>query len=540
MIASLILFLTALLFVGCSSSDDVAGGTSIDKGIVALEQWKVEGVSQKGPFITGSTVNVLELEGNSMLQTGKIFKSYIKSDKGDFVVSGNALVSQYALLEVNGYYRNEISGKKSSSPLTLNAIVDLSDREKANVNLLTHLEYERVKHLVSDGKSVLESKAQAEREILETMGMSESEDAFEDLDIFKSGDENAKLLAISILLQGDENVAEFTERIAKFAIEFAQEGSWNDSLTRATIADWACEREQRNMYGIIRQNILKWGITDSLPDFEKYANLFWADNYGLGKCSEANKGDTAQNTNILSKRHGELFVCNNGKWVSVDKKVNNYKGIFGTMTDERDGQTYKTVEIGDQVWMAENLNYNYHTEITQSICYENDEKNCAKYGRLYTFAAAVDSAGLFGDGGIGCGNTNTPCTVKASTRGVCPEGWHLPSMNEWEQLFSAVGGDTIAAKVLRTADGIGTDDYGFNIIKAGSYFSNFGGIEGDYCNAEFWTSTQYDESLYLSFGEGLVYVILDMYDNVEPLSIGVPSFQGTGINDAMPIRCVMD
>ena len=538
MVPALILFLTALFFVGCSSSD-VAGGTSIDQGIVALENWEIEGVSQKGPFITGSTVNVLELEGNSMLQTGKIFKSYIKSDKGDFVVSGNALVSQYALLEVNGYYRNEISGKKSSSPLTLNAIVDLSDREKANVNLLTHLEYERVKHLVSNGKSVLESKAQAEREILETMGMSESEDAFEDLDIFKSGDENAKLLAISILLQGDEDVAEFTERIAKFAIEFAQEGSWNDSLTRATIADWACEREQRNMYGIIRQNILKWGITDSLPDFEKYANQFWADNYGLGKCSEANKGDTAQNTNILSKRHGELFVCNNAKWVSIDKKVNNYKGIFGTMTDERDGQTYKTVEIGDQVWMAENLNYNYHTEITQSICYENDEKNCAKYGRLYTFAAAVDSAGLFGDGGLGCG-TITDCTVKVSTRGVCPEGWHLPSMNEWEQLFSAVGGDTIAAKVLRTADGIGTDDYGFNIIKAGSYFSNFSGIEGDYCSAYFWTSTQYDESLYLSFGEGLVYVILDMYDNVEPLSIGVPSFQGTGINDAMPIRCVMD
>ena len=538
MIATLILFFSALLFLGCSDSE-VAGGTSIDQGIVALEKWKVEGVSQKGPFITGSTVSVLELGGNSLLQTGKVFKSSIKSDKGDFVVAGTDLISQYALIEVNGYYRNEITGLKSSSPLTLNAIVDLSDREKANVNLLTHLEFERVKHLVSSGKSVTEAKAQAEREVLTTMAMNEPSGAFEDLDIFKSGDANAKLLAISILLQGDEDVAEFTERIAKFAIKFAQEGSWNDSLTRATIADWACEREQRNMYGIIRQNILKWGIADSLPDFEKYANQFWADNYGLGKCSEANKGDTAQNTNILSKRHGELFVCNNAKWVSVDKKVNNYKGIFGTMTDERDGQTYKTVEIGDQVWMAENLNYNYHTEITQSICYENDEKNCAKYGRLYTFAAAVDSAGLFGDGGLGCG-TITDCTVKVSTRGVCPEGWHLPSMNEWEQLFSAVGGDTIAAKVLRTADGIGTDDYGFNIIKAGSYFDNFGGIEGDYCSAEFWTSTQYDESLYLSYGEGLVYVILDMYDNVEPLSIGVPSFQGTGIKDAMPIRCVMD
>ncbi|MBR5693497.1 MAG: fibrobacter succinogenes major paralogous domain-containing protein [Fibrobacter sp.] len=540
MIVTLILFLTALLFVGCSSSDDVAGGTSIDKGIVALEQWKVEGVSQKGPFITGSTVNVLELGGNTLLQTGKIFKSSIKSDKGDFTVSGTALVSQYALLEVNGYYRNEVSGKKSSSPLTLNAIVDLSNREKANVNLLTHLEYERVLHLVSNGKSVLESKAQAEREILETMGMSESEDAFEDLDIFKSGDENAKLLAISILLQGDEDVAEFTERIAKFAIKFAQEGSWNDSLTRATIADWACEREQRNMYGIIRQNILKWGITDSLPDFEKYANQFWADNYGLGKCSDANKGDTAQNTNSLSARHGELFVCNNAKWVSVDKKGSNYMGIFGTMTDERDGQTYKTVEIGEQVWMAENLNYNYHTEITQSLCYQNNEENCAKYGRLYTFAAAVDSAGLFGEGGLGCGNTRSACSnLKESSRGVCPEGWHLPSKKEWEQLFSAVGGEVLAITALRTADGIGTDDYGFNIIKSGAYFDGFNDLEGNHCDAYFWTSTNYDEDINVAYGEGLSYVIFELFD--EENSLSAPWFQNSdNYKEAMSVRCVMD
>ena len=156
MIATLILFFSALLFLGCSDSE-VAGGTSIDQGIVALEKWKVEGVSQKGPFITGSTVSVLELGGNSLLQTGKVFKSSIKSDKGDFVVAGTDLISQYALIEVNGYYRNEITGLKSSSPLTLNAIVDLSDREKANVNLLTHLEYERVKHLVYKDNSLLPS-----------------------------------------------------------------------------------------------------------------------------------------------------------------------------------------------------------------------------------------------------------------------------------------------------------------------------------------------------------------------------------------------
>ena len=519
-----ILFLIALTFMGCSSSDDVAGGTSIDKGIVALEKWKVEGVSQKGPFITGSTVNVMELGGNTLLQTGKTFKSSIRGDKGDFVVSGTALVSQYALLEVNGYYRNEVTGKKSSSPLTLNAIVDLSEREKANVNLLTHLEYERVKHLVSKKKSVSEAKAQAEREILETMAMSESKEAFEDLDIFEAGDANAKLLAISILLQGDEEVAEFTERIAKFAIEFAQEGSWNDSLTRTAIADWAYKKEKLNMYGTIKENILKWGLADSLPNFEKYANMFWADNYGLGKCSNSNKGDTAQNTNPLSTQNGEHFFCDGTIWVSVRKKNSNFKGTFGTLTDERDGHTYKTVEIGEQVWMAENLNYNYHTEITQSLCYENKEENCTKYGRLYTIAAAVDSAGLFSDGGLGCGNTTTSWDVEEFPRGACPEGWHLPSRYEWEKLFIAVGGKVKALRVLRTADYIGTDDYGFNIIKEG------GDLENEYSSVFFWTSTNYDNTL--------AYLIFQMYDDENLLTS--PWFQNTDGEDAMSIRCVMD
>ena len=539
MLTTLILFLAVLLFVGCSENN-VAGGTSIDKGIVALGEWKVEGVSQKGPFITGSTVSVLELGGNSLLQTGKVFKSSIKSDKGDFAVSGTALASQYALLEVNGYYRNEVTGKKSSGPLTLNAITDLSNRENVNVNLLTHLEYERVKYLVSSGKSVTEAKAQAEREILTTMAMSESSGAFEDLDIFKSGEGNAKLLAISILLQGEEDVAGFTERLGKFSMELAQSGSWNDSATRTSIADWAFKKGLRHEYGEIRENILKWGLADSLPDFEKYTVLFWADNYGLGKCSDSNKGGTVRNANPLSKWATEKFVCDGTRWFSSREKTSDSKVEYGTLTDERDGQTYKTVQIGEQVWMAENLNYNYNTPITHSVCFKNKEENCSKYGRLYTIAAAVDSAGLFGDGGLGCGLIQDSCDVKESSRGVCPEGWHLPSTNEWEQLFEEVGGRAKAITALRTKDGIGTDDYGFNIIDAGYYFGGFGELDYEYNSAYFWTSTDYDEFSYRKYGNGLSYLIFDMYYDVERYTQCRPFFQATDGNDAIPVRCVKD
>ena len=539
-----ILFLTALMFIGCSET-----GTN-----TSLEERKIQGVSQKGPFITGSTVYIMELDEKTILQTGRLFKSTIKSDKGDFILEGDAPYSKYVMIEVNGYYRNEITGMKSSSPLTLRAITDISHREKVNVNLLTHLEYERVMYLVSNGKSVMDAKAQAEREIISTMAMNESDGAFEDLDIFQSGDGNAKLLAISILLQGDEDVAGFTERIGKLALELTENGSWNDSVTRNTIAEWAFKMEQNNeiddeeyieFFHIqsitgIRENILGWGISSTLPNFEKYINMFWADNYGLGKCSDTNKGDTAVNVNSLSPHVGSKFVCDGTLWKSAHKGTSKYKGEYGTLTDERDGRTYKTVQIGEQVWMAENLNYDYQTEITHSMCHEDKQENCDAYGRLYTFAAAVDSAGLFGDGGLGCGGSgmvvNPAGNLKESSRGVCPEGWHLPSRGEWEQLFATVGGEVIAAKVLRTADDTGTDEYGFNAYSAGFYAYGFGflGTPGSGA-ASYWTSTRrnwnysddaeenpYFRSTYLGFDSDAV------------------KFQGNDLGLAFAVRCVMD
>ena len=545
-----ILFLIALMFIGCSES-----GTSMSPG-----EWKIQGVSQKGPFIAGSMVYIMELDENTMLQTGRMFKSTIKSDKGDFILEDDAPYSRYAMIEVNGYYHNEITGKKSSSPLTLRAVTDISHREKVNVNLLTHLEYERVMHLVSNGKSVMEAKAQTDREILSTMAMSESEDAFEDLDIFKS-DGNAKLLAISILLQGDEDIAGFTERINKLSLELIENGSWNDSVTRNAIAEWAFEKERNNESDYayldreediekqrfpkrsisgIRKNILAWGFSDSLPNFEKYINMFWADNYGLGKCSNSNKGDTAINVNPLSPYAGFKFVCDGTLWIFTHKGTSKYKGEYGTLTDKRDGQTYKTVQIGEQVWMAENLNYDYQTELTHSMCHENKQENCDAYGRLYTFAAAVDSAGLFGDGGLGCGATgweeNPAGNLKESSRGVCPEGWHLPSKGEWEQLFAVVGGEINAAKVLRTADDFGTDEYGLNIHSAGMFIFGFGFHSNPGSGSSYyWTSTP--AKMKFSDMEGAATYLRSTYLEFEPQMVG---FQSNDIAYALAVRCVMD
>ncbi len=175
-----------------------------------------------------------------------------------------------------------------------------------------------------------------------------------------------------------------------------------------------------------------------------------------------------------------------------------YDVVIGTLTDSRDGQTYRTVKIGGQMWMAKNLNY----ETDKSWCYDNDPANCAKYGRLYTWAAAMDSVGEWSTSGKGCGYGKT-CSVASAgsatlVRGVCPKGWHLPSHDEWVALFTAVGGSFTAGSKLKSQTGWtaysdipNEDAFGFSALPAGCRNGN-GGYYDEGNNAIFWSSSEYD------------------------------------------------
>ena len=140
--------------------------------------------------------------------------------------------------------------------------------------------------------------------------------------------------------------------------------------------------------------------------------------------------------------------------------------VYGTLTDTRAVKTYKTVKIGAQTWMAENLNY----ETGNSYCYDNYARNCNKYGRLYTWDAA---------------------------KKACPEGWHLPSKTEFETLFTAVGVQDGAGTALKSTSswnedsGNGTDSFGFSALPAGFRFSN-GEYHDEGYDAYFWSSTEND------------------------------------------------
>ena len=208
---------------------------------------------------------------------------------------------------------------------------------------------------------------------------------------------------------------------------------------------------------------------------------------------------------------------------------------YGSLTDDRDGQTYKTVKIGDQWWMAENLNYAslYSTQVldSSSFCYKDSAEYCEKYGRLYIWSAAMDSTSDWGENGRYCGFNKT-CSSKYPVRGICPEGWHLPSADEWKNLYTVAGGKPTAGTPLKSTngwnnEGNGTDAFGFSALPAGYYDMPVSykmvGEDGEFKYkdegdaAYFWSSTEFDlldaDGLYLKHNNESVYLGLGRKSN---------------------------
>ena len=192
------------------------------------------------------------------------------------------------------------------------------------------------------------------------------------------------------------------------------------------------------------------------------------------------KSSSSKNVNLSSSEES-----GNEKKSSSSSKVSwaylNTAISYGEIVDDRDKQVYKTVKIGDQTWMAENLNY----KTTNSYCRNDKENNCNIYGRLYKWNCAV---------GYSCGYPQSN-PLPSIVQGICPTGWHIPNKDEWDSLLTSVGGFSIAGKMLKTTsgwkeNGDGMDAFGFSAIPAGGRSSaNFGSYSPDGNNAGFWSST---------------------------------------------------
>ena len=297
-----------------TSGANNGGSVVLDSEKVATSLEGVSGYSQKGPFINGSKVTVIELEsGRSLNQTGNTFESKILTDDGQFKLNARMMVSQYVELHAEGYYRNEVTGGNSEAPLTLYAITDVSKRDGGivNINLLTHLEYHRVVYLVTQKKmKVFAAKKQAEREIFALLHI-DSKDFFssEDLNIAGSSEGDAALLAFSVMFQGDRSVSQLTELLTNISTDMEKDSTWDNTKVRDSIADWAESADATSKLDTIRANVEGWGLSKMVPNFEKYVRSFWTKEYNLPTCDKDNINKVFAASVKRLEKSDERYIC---------------------------------------------------------------------------------------------------------------------------------------------------------------------------------------------------------------------------------------
>ncbi|MCF8370433.1 MAG: hypothetical protein K9H64_02345 [Bacteroidales bacterium] len=261
-----LILLVATFLSSCTNKDD--------GNLTPYKTEKISGVSQKGPFLNGSSLTIFELDG-SFDQTGKSFITQITDNSGSFELDNISLLTQYAKLKADGYYFNEVKNINSLGPVSLFALSDLSNSSTININLLTTLELSRVEYLISNGSNFNDAKHQAQQEILSMFFISKpTMAASELLDISVNGDDNAILLAISLIIQGFRADAELSQLLGDISNDIRTDGILNSqSLSSALINDVTLF-DTVQIRNNIENKYNSLGITTVIPHFEPYIKQF--------------------------------------------------------------------------------------------------------------------------------------------------------------------------------------------------------------------------------------------------------------------------
>lgn len=295
--------------------------------------------------------------------------------------------------------------------------------------------------------------------------------------------------------------------------------------------------------------------TSQAPEMESSSTSVSSSSFS----SEVDLSSSEESSDANSSSSGVNVVSSSSYSVLESGKYYNPNISYGELVDERDGQVYRTVAIGSedstQIWMAENLNFDYDVQTASgkptSFCYQDSVEYCAKLGRYYTWAAAMDSAALFSEDGKECGLESKECAPKDTVRGVCPKGWHLPSSPEFHRLTAYAysngryveswkTGRLLKSKVGwkstynqaydKTIERNGYDSFGFGAIPAGGCVPECQNIG---FSAFFWTSTKGTLTPERNAFRVALYNYHDWYDETWV-------FDYFADNYAHSVRCVQD
>ena len=488
----LVALLVLVLLVACG---DDAGSSGDGPDSPPAEKRTLSGIVQKGPFLKGSRVSLQELDAEFLLPMEAKFDGEVLDDDGSYSIDVEGLHSPFALLKAEGYFRDELTGECTKSPIALYALTDFSERDSANVNLLTHLEYKRALYLiVKDNLSFEDAKQWAECEVFAAFAIKGDFALAEDLDIFGGRDEDAALLALNILVSGalddddggsfviknpkdnNDEESKLSRRISSIADDIEKDGEWNDRKTVVKIADWAADQSLQGGLDSIRENIAAWKLAKKVPEFEKYVNGFWWKIYGLDACDEKREDEARRIMTPHSVREGDYFVCTKGQWLPegmlegdkdtsdvqdtaqvADTSVVDTAGVADTLTADTAGVTDTTVvdtlsdfekDIGGQrctyfgriVHGVVDTNNAYFCDGKEWKLFDGDED--ARYyklvddrdGRIYRYVR-IDIQNWMAE------NLNYGDTAYSwnEAKTACPDGWHLPSKEEWNYMFRSIG-----------------------------------------------------------------------------------------------------
>lgn len=391
---------------------------------------QLDGYVQKGPYIGGTQIQIYPLNSD-LSQTGINFNTQIVNDNGFFSIENIQVESEYILFSGIGFYFNEVTGAISSSNLSLQTLSNIENRSSLNINILTHLERKRVEYLhTENGLSFGEAKTQAINEIFDIFCMSDvSSIESENLNILESGENNAKLLAISIILQGNLSVGDLSELLFDISSDIETDGVLNDVPTINYLRDIAAGISNVPGLETIRSNIESrmefLDITDyTIPDFENYIVNFLECNSGspeiLNYVEVSNITSTSANfytaalansaETTLTLEYGltedygfsvealespingvnqidinfqitDLSTTDIGNEYFFRVKAENSNGVVYSNYDTNsfntlgllidiEGNEYNTVKIGEQYWMSSNLKtttYNNGLEISNPL-----------------------------------------------------------------------------------------------------------------------------------------------------------------------------
>ena len=355
-----------------TDSSDVA-----DVETVKVDSVTLKGFAQKGPFASGTAVTVYGLD--SLLEKTKTkFTGKVAGDSGAFKVENIVLPSQFALVEVSGFFKSEVSGKNTSgTKTTLSAIVDLSEGKSvtANVNLFTTLEYARIKQLVAkDGFNVPAAKKRATTELLAFFG-AKGEDLTAtsiSLDTTAAGE---ALLTASVMLVSDLSASKFGSRLSDVIDLFAESGIVADEELLVSIADWASKVDSTDNFESIRKNVKEMKLFESVPDFDGYIYKFWTSEYKLGACTDSLEETIKKNDNKKSDNYGAGYACTSKRW----HKSTALDTDLGLCTAKREGNfEERKLEKSSEYYVCRSGTWNKITE-TQFELKECTEKRENEY-----------------------------------------------------------------------------------------------------------------------------------------------------------------